>query len=93
MFKERASYICVFSTFISFFLYQIQETSAENVLHMSCQDVGPSGSSGQANQANEQQLFHSAVCDPTLHIGYCTCFSQNTNIQLYKYDIVVLSRI
>ncbi|VAI70649.1 unnamed protein product [Triticum turgidum subsp. durum] len=49
-------------------LYQIQETSVENVLQMSCQDVGPSGSSGHANQANQQEYFHHD-CDPSLHIG------------------------
>ncbi|VAI70650.1 unnamed protein product [Triticum turgidum subsp. durum] len=47
---------------------KIQETSVENVLQMSCQDVGPSGSSGHANQANQQEYFHHD-CDPSLHIG------------------------
>uniref|UniRef100_A0ACD6A5C6 Uncharacterized protein n=2 Tax=Avena sativa TaxID=4498 RepID=A0ACD6A5C6_AVESA len=58
---------------------KIQETSAENVLHMSCQDVGPSGSSGHANQANQQEPFHSAVCDPTLHIGYTQSYLDQLN--------------
>ena len=48
-------------------LYQIQETTAENVLQMSCQDVGPSGSSGHANQANQQQHVH-PDCDPSLRM-------------------------
>uniref|UniRef100_A0A453QTH0 K-box domain-containing protein n=1 Tax=Aegilops tauschii subsp. strangulata TaxID=200361 RepID=A0A453QTH0_AEGTS len=43
---------------------KIQETSAESVLQMFCQD-GPSGSSGHANQANQQQHVH-PDCDPSL---------------------------
>jgi len=54
---------------------KIQETSAENVLQMSCQDVGPSGSSGQANQ---QEHFHPA-CDPSLRIGYQRNFLDHLN--------------
>ncbi|KAM3195200.1 hypothetical protein ACQJBY_071340 [Aegilops geniculata] len=65
------------SIFISL-LYQIQETSAENVLQMSCQDVGPSGSSGHANQANQQEHFHHD-CDPSLHIGYQRNFLDQLN--------------
>ncbi|XP_062228130.1 MADS-box transcription factor 5-like [Phragmites australis] len=48
---------------------KIQETSGENVLRTACQDIGLSGSSGNANEAN-QELLHPAVCDPSLHIGY-----------------------
>nr|AAT37478.1 MADS15 protein [Dendrocalamus latiflorus] len=48
---------------------KIQETSEENVLHMPCHGVGPSGSCGLANEAN-QELLHPAVCDPSMHIGY-----------------------
>ncbi|VAI82847.1 unnamed protein product [Triticum turgidum subsp. durum] len=47
---------------------KIQETSAESVLQMFCQDVGPSGSSGHANQANQQEHFH-PDCDPSLCMG------------------------
>uniref|UniRef100_A0A453QT92 Uncharacterized protein n=4 Tax=Aegilops tauschii subsp. strangulata TaxID=200361 RepID=A0A453QT92_AEGTS len=45
---------------------KIQETSAESVLQMFCQD-GPSGSSGHANQANQQQHVH-PDCDPSLRM-------------------------
>jgi len=48
-------------------LYQIQETSEENVLRLSCQDIGCSGSSGHGDEAN-QELLHLAL-DPSLHIG------------------------
>ncbi|EMS47126.1 MADS-box transcription factor 5 [Triticum urartu] len=47
---------------------KIQETSADSVLQMFCQDVGPSGSSGHANQANQQEYFH-PDCDPSLGMG------------------------
>uniref|UniRef100_A0A453QST9 Uncharacterized protein n=5 Tax=Aegilops tauschii TaxID=37682 RepID=A0A453QST9_AEGTS len=57
---------------------KIQETTAENVLQMSCQDVGPSGSSGHANQANQQEHFHPA-CDPSLRIGYQRNFLDQLN--------------
>ncbi|WVZ82400.1 hypothetical protein U9M48_029666 [Paspalum notatum var. saurae] len=47
---------------------KIQETSEEHVLRLSCQDIGPSGSGGNADEAN-QELLHPAL-DPSLHIGY-----------------------
>ncbi|XP_066370015.1 MADS-box transcription factor 5-like isoform X2 [Miscanthus floridulus] len=46
---------------------KIQETSEENVLRLSCQDIGCSGSSGHGDEAN-QELLHLAL-DPSLHIG------------------------
>ncbi|XP_044439849.1 MADS-box transcription factor 5 isoform X4 [Triticum aestivum] len=49
------------------FSLQIQETSAESVLQMFYQDDGPSGSSGHANQANQQQHVH-PDCDPSLRM-------------------------
>ncbi|KAJ1258160.1 hypothetical protein BS78_10G053200 [Paspalum vaginatum] len=48
---------------------KIQDTSEEHVpLRLSCQDIGPSGSSGHADEAN-QELLHPAPY-PSLHIGY-----------------------
>ncbi|EER89250.1 hypothetical protein BDA96_10G059100 [Sorghum bicolor] len=47
---------------------KIQETSEENVLRLSCQDIGCSGSSGHGDEANQERL-HLAL-DPSLHIGY-----------------------
>lgn len=57
-----------FSIFKLLIFYQIQETSEENVLRLSCQDLGPSGSSSHADDAN-QEILCPAVCDPSLHIG------------------------
>uniref|UniRef100_A0A0D9WM81 Uncharacterized protein n=1 Tax=Leersia perrieri TaxID=77586 RepID=A0A0D9WM81_9ORYZ len=45
---------------------KIQESSGENMPHISCQDVGPSGHASEANQ----EFLHTAICDPSLHIGY-----------------------
>ncbi|VAI82845.1 unnamed protein product [Triticum turgidum subsp. durum] len=57
---------------------KIQETSAESVLQMFCQDVGPSGSSGHANQANQQEHFH-PDCDPSLCMGYDHAYLDDLN--------------
>ncbi|KAL5225012.1 hypothetical protein ABZP36_011651 [Zizania latifolia] len=54
---------------------KIQETSGENMLQISCQDVGPSG---HANEAN-QEFLHPAICDPSLHIGYQAYFDHLNN--------------
>ncbi|CAL5036942.1 unnamed protein product [Urochloa decumbens] len=48
---------------------KIQDTSEENVLRLTCHDLGPCGSSGHPDDANQEHL-HPAVCDPSLHIGY-----------------------
>ncbi|CAN6190797.1 unnamed protein product [Urochloa humidicola] len=48
---------------------KIQETSEENVLRLTCQDLGPCGSTGHPDDANQEHLGPS-VCDPSLHIGY-----------------------
>nr|ADA72021.1 MADS2 protein [Fargesia nitida] len=57
---------------------KIQETSGENVLHMFCQDVGPSGSNGHANEAN-RELLHPTVCDPSLYMGYHQAYLDHLN--------------
>jgi hypothetical protein len=48
-------------------LYQIQETSEENVLRLSCQDIACGGSSGHGDEANQDRL--QLALDPSLHIG------------------------
>jgi hypothetical protein len=48
-------------------LYQIQETSEENVLRLSCQDIACGGSSGHGDEANQERL--QLALDPSLHIG------------------------
>ena len=70
--RERSCYVLNFHAFI---IYQIQETCEENVLRLTCQDLGPSGSSGHGDDAS-QELLRTAVCDPSLHIGlaFFTCF-------------------
>ena len=76
--RERSCYVLNFHAFI---IYQIQEISEENVLRLTCQDLGPSGSSGHGDDSS-QELLRTAVCDPSLHIGlaFFTCF----NFQVYK---------
>ncbi|XP_044439847.1 MADS-box transcription factor 5 isoform X2 [Triticum aestivum] len=60
------------------FSLQIQETSAESVLQMFYQDDGPSGSSGHANQANQQQHVH-PDCDPSLRMWYDHAYLDHLN--------------
>ncbi|XP_062233554.1 MADS-box transcription factor 5-like isoform X2 [Phragmites australis] len=57
---------------------KIRETSGDNVLQMTCQNIGPSGSSGHANEAN-QDVLNPAACDPSLHIGYQAYFDHLNN--------------
>jgi hypothetical protein len=63
---QEKFYMLSFQVFY-YILYQIQETSEENVLRLSCQDIGCSGSSGHGDEANQERL-HLAL-DPSLHIG------------------------
>ncbi|KAL6898098.1 hypothetical protein ACP4OV_006694 [Aristida adscensionis] len=57
---------------------KIQEISEDSAFHMTCQDVGPSGPGGHANE-DIPEVLNPAICDPSLHLGYQAYFDHLNN--------------